>query len=462
MPKQLTLFIIVCFTVLQTNAQTPNTDSLWRIFENTKDDSLRLLSLTTLQNHYIRIEIDSNILFAKRLIQDCNQINQPRYTALGILYPSLVYYRSGEFKKVQEQITKAAIIAEKYNDAEVFARIENIRQLIETDPIKKIEHLRKAIAYKRAFTISDQLSAIFLGNMSSACLRANMVDSAFFYAQKAYEMALKRNDSTSSFITSVMGNVYLKLNQPDIAYAFYKKGIKGALQTNKLEDLMQAYNAMARYFEQTNQPDSALYYWKKPFEFGPRDAFTSKIGASKKLYEYYYAKGNNDSAAKYMNYYIIANDSINSTTKIVQLQAAKFEDELRQQELTKAKAQENESRNHNIQLAITAIAILSLLIVFLLLSRSIIVSHKLVEILSVIALLVVFEFINLLIHPWLEKITHHSPILMLLALVAIAALIVPLHHKLEHWTTKKLVEKNKAIRLAQAKKTIEELEEPTN
>ena len=103
-----------------------------------------------------------------------------------------------------------------------------------------------------------------------------------------------------------------------------------------------------------------------------------------------------------------------------------------------------------------------MLIVFLLLSRSIIVSHKLVEILSVIALLVVFEFINLLIHPWLEKITHHSPILMLLALVAIAALIVPLHHKLEHWTTKKLVEKNKAIRLAQAKKTIEELEEPTN
>ena len=46
----------------------------------------------------------------------------------------------------------------------------------------------------------------------------------------------------------------------------------------------------------------------------------------------------------------------------------------------------------------------------------------------------------------------------LLGLVAIAALIIPLHHKLEHWTTQKLVEKNKAIRLANAKKTIEELE----
>jgi cation transport ATPase len=159
-----------------------------------------------------------------------------------------------------------------------------------------------------------------------------------------------------------------------------------------------------------------------------------------------------------MNFYIMANDSVNSTNKIAQLQAARFEDELRQLESEKSKQSEIDQRNHNIQLAITAIAILTAIILFLLLSRSILVSHKVVEFLSVIVLLVVFEFINLLIHPFLEKITHHSPVLMLLALVAIAALIVPFHHRLEHWTTKILVEKNKAIRLAKAKQTIRELE----
>ncbi len=452
----LILFLIVQKTTAQ---KVKNTDSLWRIFENTKEDSLRLFSLTTLHNHYIRIEIDSNIYFAKRLIQDCDKLNQPRYNALGGLYASYVFLRSGDYKKVQEQITKASTIAEKNNDNEVLARVENFRNLIELDPLKSIEHLRKAIAYKKAFTTVDQLSNIFLGNMSTAFLRAGMVDSAFFYAQKAYEMALKRNDSTSSFVTSMMGNVYLKLNQPDIAYAFYKKGIKGALQTNRLQDLMSAYFPMAKYFEQVNQPDSALYYFKKPFEYGPKEIYTTKLAASKKIYEYYFKKGNNDSAAKYMNFYIIANDSINSTNKVAQLQAAKFEDELRQQEVEKAKVEENENRNHNIQLAITAIAILTGIILFLLLSRSIHVSHKVVEFLSVIVLLVVFEFINLLIHPFLEKITHHSPVLMLFGLVAIAALIVPLHYKLEHWSTHKLVEKNKAIRLKNAKKTIEELEE---
>jgi len=70
----------------------------------------------------------------------------------------------------------------------------------------------------------------------------------------------------------------------------------------------------------------------------------------------------------------------------------------------------------------------------------------------------VFEFLNLLLHPFLERITHHSPVLMLLALVCIAALLVPLHHRVEKWATTKLVEKNKQIRLAAAKRTVEELE----
>jgi len=47
---------------------------------------------------------------------------------------------------------------------------------------------------------------------------------------------------------------------------------------------------------------------------------------------------------------------------------------------------------------------------------------------------------------------------MLLALVCIAALLVPLHHRVEKWSTNKLVEKNKQIRLTAAKKTIQELE----
>jgi hypothetical protein len=47
---------------------------------------------------------------------------------------------------------------------------------------------------------------------------------------------------------------------------------------------------------------------------------------------------------------------------------------------------------------------------------------------------------------------------MLVVLIAIGALLIPLHHKLEKWITKIMVEKNKKIRLEAAKKTIQQLE----
>jgi hypothetical protein len=88
----------------------------------------------------------------------------------------------------------------------------------------------------------------------------------------------------------------------------------------------------------------------------------------------------------------------------------------------------------------------------LLLSRNIIVSHRIVGFLGILVLLIAFEFINLLLHPLLQRLTNDSPVLMLLSLVAIAAIIVPFHHRLEKWATNRLVEKNKAIRLAKAQK----------
>src|SRR4030095_14068198 len=101
-----------------------------------------------------------------------------------------------------------------------------------------------------------------------------------------------------------------------------------------------------------------------------------------------------------------------------------------------------EQRQRNIQYALIAVGILVFIVLYLLVSQTVIVTPKTIEFFGVISLLVVFEFINLLLHPFLEKITHHSTILMLLSMVCIASLLVPLHHRIEHYATKALIEKN--------------------
>jgi hypothetical protein len=120
--------------------------------------------------------------------------------------------------------------------------------------------------------------------------------------------------------------------------------------------------------------------------------------------------------------------------------------------------QETEERKQNIQYALIALGIIISITLFLLLSKTLIVNEKLIPFFAVLGLLIVFEFVNLLIPPWLAHFSDESPVLMLLALVLIAALLIPMHHYLEHWIKEKMVGKNKVIRLAAAKKTIKKLE----
>jgi NADH:ubiquinone oxidoreductase subunit 3 (subunit A) len=131
---------------------------------------------------------------------------------------------------------------------------------------------------------------------------------------------------------------------------------------------------------------------------------------------------------------------------------------LQQQEKEAEAVQAEEERQVNIQYAGIAISLIIFISLFLLLSGSIIINEKWISFLGILGLLILFEFINLVFHPYLAKITNHSPIMMLAILVAIAALLIPLHHRLEHWIKHKMIEKNKKIRLEAAKKTIEKLE----
>ena len=201
--------------------------------------------------------------------------------------------------------------------------------------------------------------------------------------------------------------------------------------------------------------DSSNYYARQALLLSvPLDIKDQSMRSYEYLYKSFEQTNQQDSLNKYFRLTMLTKDSLLSLEKVKSIQALTFQEQLRQQEAEAEKIKAAEERKENIQYALIALTIISFVIIFLVLSRRYITNTKLIQFLSIVALLVVFEFLNLLLHPFLENITHHSPVLMLLSLVCIAALLVPLHHKLEHWATHKLVEKNKAMRLAAAKKTI--------
>jgi hypothetical protein len=241
----------------------------------------------------------------------------------------------------------------------------------------------------------------------------------------------------------------------DIALPFLRKAIGYAKSENQTWALVYGLNDIAQSFLAMDQQDSTEYYAQLAVTISKVNNFRDQLlRAYQYLYQSFEKRSRPDSLNKYFRLAMLTKDSIYDTEKNKIVQTLAFRDQLRQQEIENEKAKAEQERKTNIQYAAIAIGLILFLSLFLFLSRSIIVNEKWIRFLGVLGLLAVFEFINLLIHPYLGAATHHSPVLMLLALMAIAALLVPLHHKVEHWLTHKMIAKNKRIRLAAAKKTI--------
>ncbi len=317
---------------------------------------------------------------------------------------------------------------------------------------------KKAIPFAAAINDESKLSTIY-NNLGAAYAQALMPDSGLVYAQKAVNIDTKLRDVKNlPYSLNTLGENYIASKDYDLALPFLRKSLYYAQLNSDAWATAYTYLDFAQAYFGLKNYDSTIYYAPKSVELSNYMGFKETLLKScEALYKSFEATGREDSVNKYFRLATAAKDSIYSTEKTSNIQAISFREQLRQQEIETEKTKTEEERKQNIQFALIAFGIISFIIIFLLLSRSFITNTKLIEFLGVIALLIVFEFLNLLLHPFLERVTNHSPVLMLLALVCIAALLVPLHHKIEKWATSKLVEKNKKIRLAAAKKTIQSL-----
>jgi hypothetical protein len=183
------------------------------------------------------------------------------------------------------------------------------------------------------------------------------------------------------------------------------------------------------------------------------------IESGKLLSKLYQSKNDNEAALRCLQISLAAKDSLFNRERTMQIQNLLFNETERQNEIAEKVKKDAAERKLNIQYAFIALSIVAFIILFLLLSRSIIVNEKWISFFGILGLLIVFEFINLLIHPFLETVTHHTPVLMLLALVLLASMLIPMHHRLGKWVKEKMTVKNKKIRLANARKTIEKLKD---
>ena len=457
------IFIAICFYFMAhiSTAQKPNVDSILQKVgvERNEDKKVDLLvSLVSAEiNNNPQWGIETGLKLLNQSKKENNNIEQSvAYSFLGQGYRLL-----GNNIKALDCHHKAIGLAEKSNNLSILAWAENQLAHIYKDR----EEYEKAIGLYLSATAhadkgkNEKIKGFAPLNLGAVYLSRNNLDSSLMYSQRAYEIAMRQKSTFSLSVVFInLGSVQSKMGNPSLAVSYFNMAINQILGTPNIRYLNMAYAGLAEHYQRFNQTDSCAYYAKKAIAAVNNTSFFYLSSKPAQLLTDIYEKTNCDSTLRYAKVFKTAADSLTSSKSNQQILLMTFEEDLRQQEVAAEKVKEEQQRKQNIQYALLALGILSFIILFLGLSRRHITNTKVIQFLGVVALLVVFEFLNLLLHPFLERITHHNPILMLLALVCIAALLVPLHHKLEKWATHKLVEKNKQIRLAAAKKTIEHLE----
>jgi len=399
------------------------------------------------------------------LLQIAQQLKND--SLLATSYNWIGYYfnqSKGANSTALEYYFKALPLAEKFNDkrrisslyfdiASTYYLLKNIDEFF-TSTKKGGENLPDKNSPKY-----DYMLVQYQRNMGIAYMEKNQLDSALSYAQAAVQTSDRLKLSTFQLQTlHLLGAINAKMNENELANIYFNKALLLSDSIKSEGRKMGFYQRYIPFLIKNNRMDEAKVQTEKLWMLsGTIQNLNFKLIAANYKKDLFDKLNNTDSAYYYSKVESGLRELIFNQNNQNTIQALAFKEQLRSIEDEAKKTEEAQQRKENIQYALIAIGIIVLLTLYLLLSRSFITNTKLIEFSGVVALLIVFEFLNLLLHPFLERVTHHSPVLMLLALVCIAALLVPLHHKVEHWATKKLVEKNKQIRLATAKKTIEQL-----
>ncbi len=468
--KKIILLLLCSMCITCTNAQTNQAykrDSLRQSLQKEKTDTGRVLLLAELAYQIHESKPDTAMILALEALSLSRRIGFEKGEAVGLNRVGNVYSSIGNYPKAMEVYLQALRLNEKINNLDGRQRnLGNIGVMY----LHQGEY-RQALNYQfEAKKLAEQINnresiSIALVNIAQNYFELKAFDSAMFYAQQSYNTASQiKYFRTMGSSHARLGHIHAETGQDNLALEYFRLSIPDLKTAESDAVLSAAFLGMAKVFEKNRQPDSVLFYARESMLLARENGFMLEVRDAGRFLSMYYRKtGNADSAFFYQDITKAANDSLFNQQKTNQMQSLVFDERLRQQEIAAARLKDDEERRHNLQDVIIVICLISFVILFLLLSRSIIVKTKFIEFFGILGLLAVFEFINLFIHPYLAHLTNDSHFLMLMVLIAIGALLIPLHHKLQKWITGIMVEKNKKIRLAAAKKTIANLEgEQTN
>lgn len=456
------LMSIVFF--MQAFSQHPEIDKLKNLLVNANKDTTTVNRIIQLSVLYSSYDIDSALKYAANSLVLSKKLKYTIGIAMSKYCTGMAISYMGNDARALSLYLEALKIFEEENRKDWMVKCQIEISGLYSD----LNDFRDALDYsQRAYVISKSIHANDLlfeaaYNNGYSYVKLNKPDSALLYFQESYQLATESKVDTKRMLGQAFGGLGLVNNQlknNDIALPYLYKGIENSTEAFDLYNLMFNYDFIAHVFTEDNKKDSAIEYFNKALVIADKLKYEKEKLVIYRPLALLYETSDPAKSIEYFKKESALRDSLDDAGMQWDIQNLTYHESQRQQDLQEQEALAAQQRKDNLEYAGIALGFIICLIAFLLLSKSLIVHEKAIEFLGIIVLLIFFEFINLILHPFLEKVTNHSPLLMLGSLMVVAAIIIPFHHKLEKFIEAKVIEKNKRLRLIAAKKTIARMEE---
>lgn len=439
-------FLFIWLFIPSGVAQRHTIDSLHLVLMTTEADTTRADILCQLGQEYELFSPDTAIQYAQQAYRLSSNIKYKDGIARAANGIGSVYRLIGNYPKALEYfIYKLKIEEQRNNPKKMAITLMNIAGLyhMQKDETMALAYQTKADSIIDAAKI-DYLKIYSLINLGDMFEKSGKLQQALLKTQNAYELSVKASDMNLSGVAlNNLGNIYAHRGDTLTAIEQYKKALPYLLETQNEDIMAEATLGLAKQYILLSQKDSATRYALKSHQLAAKNGFlTRQLDAAVFLKELFKDKGDLKNAFTYQEEILTLKDSIFSKERISRLEAMTLEESLRQKEIAEKKMEEEHERQVKLQYLSIGIFLPILFFITVFLSNRKI-KPKIIEFLGVVSLLLSFEYIMLLLHPLIVKITHHEPFYQLLIFAAIASVLTPAHHRIEEWLLEKLTLKEK-------------------
>jgi tetratricopeptide (TPR) repeat protein len=406
-----------------------------------RNDSLRAEAYNTYGQVYLarnqkKLALQ-NFLNALRIGED---IKNPSLIRNCYLYLSSFYSSIENYDKAIDYMTLAYQKLDELKEKNV-----PYQKVIYTNSIGNLFAYKKnydiAISYfERSIRMADSLKFSTLKipgyvSLLNQYLRIDEPQKALNYLNSASGDNLKKylgNFGMAPVIDQAYGVIYTELGRFDSAGIYLAKARPMFENSTNGNSQVGFYAQMASYYRKSGDKKNAIIYYLKVKELSEKNGLLENIKkASQYLDTLYSETGNAALAGKYNAVYYQYKDSIETLKREKELTQVEVDDEqLRQEKLAK-EAEETKRRRNNIQYLGIVIGIIALFITLVVLGMFKI-SAGLIKAMGFFVFIMFFEFIFLLFKKNIYHYTEGEPWKDLAFMIALAALLVPLHHWMEH------------------------------